>query len=106
MKLLKKDMRDLGKVAQKKEQKSETKIFVYRIKRVHPKIVNVNVADEVEVVLPIKQDMYMKLVKIVNDNPKKQHWYPFVFWLDAKGYVTDIIPLRIIKEREREEKEE
>lgn len=57
-----------------------------------------------EVILPIRQQMYMKLVKIVNDFPKAKKWYPLLFWLDEKGYVIDILPLEMWR-KEQEKKE-
>lgn len=94
---------DSGKAAQK-EEKSETTIIVYRIKRVHPKIVNVEIVDHVDVVLPIKEtEIYVRLISNLNKNPTKQRWYPMIFWLDEKGYVTDFMPYRLWKERKEKE---
>ena len=72
--------------------KKVTKITVYRIKRVHPKIVTVTLADNTDAILPIQPDTYAWLVKLVNRNIRKRHWYPLIFTLDEKQYVIDIYP--------------
>lgn len=87
------------------EEKERT-ILVYDILRIHPRVVTVKLADDVQAVLPIKTPMYNKLVDIVNYNPREQRWYPLVFWLDEKGYVTDLLPYKTYKKRKAEEETE
>ena len=83
--------------------KEDRDIVVWHIKRVHPKIVVVEVGKKhrpTELTLALKPETY-NLLSTIAAMPKKP--LPFVFTIDEKGYVLDVIPYEMWEKRKERE---
>jgi hypothetical protein len=95
--------KNLKKAAKTEEIKTRN-ITAWRIKKVNPKTVVVEIGDKngrarAELTLPLNPDIYTLLTSIASFlNQQKD--LPYVMTIDEKNYVIDILPKRVWLERQ------